>query len=307
MAQKPGLIVICGATATGKSAFALELAQQLDTVILSADSRQVYRGFDIGTAKPTIAEQQHIPHYLIDICDPRDTLTLGDYQTQAQHLIAQLHAQGKTPLLVGGTGLYLKSIVRGLQMPRVPPQPELRQQLTHLGQVHCYALLRQVDPAAIDRIHPNDAVRTLRALEVFYTTGQPLSAQQGEQPPTYPILQIGLTWERSILHTRIAQRTQAMIEAGFVTEVAQLGASYGWDLPLLGTLGYAEIGRYLRGEIPLAEAISLTVQHTRQFAKRQETWFRAVPDLKWIDLDRSQTPAATHALIQQIIQDFYTA
>ncbi|MGA1263440.1 MAG: tRNA (adenosine(37)-N6)-dimethylallyltransferase MiaA [Prochlorothrix sp.] len=307
MAQKPGLIVICGATATGKSAFALELAQQLDTVILSADSRQVYRGFDIGTAKPTIAEQQHIPHYLIDICDPRDTLTLGDYQTQAQHLIAQLHAQGKTPLLVGGTGLYLKSIVRGLQMPRVPPQPELRQQLTHLGQVHCYALLRQVDPAAIDRIHPNDAVRTLRALEVFYTTGQPLSAQQGEQPPTYPILQIGLTWERSILHTRIAQRTQAMIEAGFITEVAQLGASYGWDLPLLGTLGYAEIGRYLRGEIPLAEAMTLTVQHTRQFAKRQETWFRAVPDLKWINLDRSQTPAATHALIQQIIQDFYTA
>ncbi|MEB3273916.1 MAG: tRNA (adenosine(37)-N6)-dimethylallyltransferase MiaA [Prochlorothrix sp.] len=300
MSQQPGLIVICGATATGKSALALELAQQFNTVILTADSRQVYRGFDIGTAKPTIAEQQQVPHHLLDLCDPRETFTLGDYQAQAQTLIARYHAQGKTPLLVGGTGLYIKSITRGLQMPRVPPQPQLRQQLSDLGQGHCYALLAQVDPISTQRIHANDAVRTLRALEVYYTTGQPLSQQQGEQPPTYPILQIGLTWDRSTLHHRIAQRTQQMVKIGFVEEVVALGKCYGWELPLLQTLGYGELGRYIRGEIAFSEAITLTVQHTRQFAKRQETWFRSVDDLEWISLENGN---ARHCIATKI-QDF---
>ncbi|HEY9806912.1 MAG TPA: tRNA (adenosine(37)-N6)-dimethylallyltransferase MiaA, partial [Candidatus Obscuribacterales bacterium] len=207
--QVPNLVVICGPTASGKSGLAIALAQRLAAAaILSADSRQVYRDFNIGTAKPTIAEQQQIPHYLIDICDPTETLTLADYQEQAQDFIAKFHSfhptlrerQSRTsllppPFLVGGTGLYIRSVVQGLIIPRVPPQPELRSQLQALGQSQIYSFLQQVDPASAARIHANDQVRTLRALEVFYTTGRPISAQQGENPPKYPILQIGLDAE----------------------------------------------------------------------------------------------------------------
>jgi tRNA dimethylallyltransferase len=230
------LVVICGATATGKSGLALALAQRLDGVILSADSRQVYREFDIGTAKPTIAEQQQVPHYLIDICDPKETLTVADYQHQAQAIIAKFHHQSVLPLLVGGTGLYLRSIVRGLKIPRVPPQMGLRSQLASLGQLQCYGFLKQVDPIAAQKISPNDQVRTLRALEVFYTTGQPISRQQGENPPGYPILQIGLDCgDLDRLTVRIQRRTEQMIAAGFVAEVAMLCERYGADLPLLNT------------------------------------------------------------------------
>jgi len=283
----PSLVVICGPTASGKSGLAIALGQRLgEAAILSADSRQVYREFDIGTAKPTWAEQQQLPHYLIDIYSPTETLTLADYQQQAQTLIAQFHhAPDTLPLLVGGTGLYIRSVVQGLIIPRVPPQPDLRSQLQALGQKQLYAFLQQVDPASALRIHANDQVRTLRALEVFYTTGRPISAQQGENPPDYPILQIGLDCEGDRLTRRIEQRTNQMIAAGFVDEVAALCYKYGPDLPLLNTLGYQEIKQYLAGEITLTEARDLTVLHTRQFAKRQRTWFHADPTIEWFDSD----------------------
>ncbi|MCL1467877.1 tRNA (adenosine(37)-N6)-dimethylallyltransferase MiaA [Argonema galeatum] len=286
------LIAICGATATGKSGLALELAQRLGSVILSADSRQVYRQFDIGTAKPCAAEQQLVPHYLIDICDPTETLTVADYQQQAQTSIASppLPQSLASPLLlVGGTGLYVRSIVRGMKIPRVAPQQELRSQLESLGQTYgqtqLYAFLQQVDPAAAQKIHPNDPVRTLRALEVFYVTGKPISEQQGENPPDYPILQIGLDCDSSHLKRRIEQRTEMMIADGLVTEVEILCQKYGSDLPLLDTLGYAEMKQYLAGEISLAEAKDLTVLHTRQFAKRQRTWFRKYSEIEWFDVE----------------------
>ncbi|HEY9859638.1 MAG TPA: tRNA (adenosine(37)-N6)-dimethylallyltransferase MiaA [Candidatus Obscuribacterales bacterium] len=282
----PGLIVICGPTASGKSGLAIALAQRLaSAAILSADSRQVYREFDIGTAKPTIAEQQQIPHYLIDICDPTETLTLADYQEQTQALIDEFHRGESHPFLVGGTGLYIRSVVQGLIIPRVPPQPELRSQLQALGQKQLYAFLQQVDSASAARIHANDQVRTLRALEVFYTTGRPISAQQGENPPDYPILQIGLDAGGDCLTRRIEQRTDQMIAAGFVDEVAALCNKYGPDLALLNTLGYQEIKQYLAGKISLPEARDLTVLHTRQFAKRQRTWFHADPTITWFDSD----------------------
>ena len=163
------LIVICGATATGKTALAIKIAERLKSIIISADSRQVYQEFDIGTAKPTPEELASIPHHLIDICDPTETLTLADYQEKAQQLIDSNLV--KFPLLVGGTGLYIKSIVKGLKIPRVAPQQTLRLQLQSLGQQQCYQILQQVDPIANQKIHPNDQVRTLRALEVFYVTG----------------------------------------------------------------------------------------------------------------------------------------
>lgn len=285
----PILIVVCGPTATGKSGLAIALAQRLAGVILSADSRQVYRDFDIGTAKPTPAELQQIPHHLIDICQPTDTFTVAEFQQQAQALIAQCHCRGAIPLLVGGTGLYIKSVTHGMMIPRVPPQPVLRSQLQALGQFQCYGWLQQVDPIAAAKIHPRDQVRTLRSLEVFYTTGQPISQQQGEHPPTYPILYIGLDCsqdgESDRLTTRIAQRTTQMMQQGLIEEVARLCQQYGEDLPLLNTLGYQEVRQYLNGTLSLAEAEALTVLHTRQFAKRQRTWFRGNSKITWFDSD----------------------
>jgi len=279
------LITICGATATGKSGVALVLADRLRSAILSADSRQVYREFDIGTAKPTKVDRTSVPHHLIDICAPTETLTLAQYQQQAQTLIADVDLAGSPPLLlVGGTGLYLKSIVKGLKIPRVAPMPELRSQLAELGQSQCYAMLQQVDRSAADKIHLNDSVRTLRALEVFYVTGRSISEQQGENPPDYPILQIGLDCDIDVLGDRIKHRTEQMLESGWLAEVEYLCKKYGCELPLLNTLGYQEMKQYLAGDIKLEEAKNLTVLHTRQFAKRQRTWFRAYPEIEWFDV-----------------------
>ncbi|NEP60843.1 MAG: tRNA (adenosine(37)-N6)-dimethylallyltransferase MiaA [Symploca sp. SIO2G7] len=280
-------MIVVGPTAAGKSELALRLAQRLSGVILGADSRQVYREFDIGTAKPSLAEQQLVPHYLINICEPTETLTVADYQQEAQRIIKQLHqGQGQVPLLVGGTGLYVDAIAKGLIIPRVAPQPDLRQQLATLGQSQCYAFLRQVDPTAAQRIHPNDAVRTLRALEVYYATGRPISAQQGENPPTYPLIYVGLDCGET-LRLRIAKRTHSMIRAGLVNEVERLINRYGMDLPLLNTLGYGEIKRYLAGDGTLENAIALIIRHTQQFAKRQRTWFRKNGEIEWFDSNDS--------------------
>jgi tRNA dimethylallyltransferase len=301
------LIVIGGATATGKSGLAVAIAQVLGSEIISADSRQVYKEFDIGTAKPSPEELRAVPHHLIDCWEPSNVLTLADYQQQAQSIIQRLQAQSITPLLVGGTGLYIKSIVNGLRIPRVPPDASLRSQLQTLGQSQCYAMLAQVDAIAANRIHPNDQTRTIRALEVFYTTGIPISEQQGECPPPYPILQIGLDClgmdigcDR--LTQRIEHRTAQMIERGLVEEVERLCQRYGTGLPLLNTLGYQEVRDYLAGRCSLREAERLTVLHTRQFAKRQRTWFRADDRMEWFDSDDPQLCDRVIARIQAFIQ-----
>jgi tRNA dimethylallyltransferase len=278
------LIVICGATATGKSGLAISIAQRLNTEILSADSRQIYQDFDIATATVSQAEQALVPHHFVSTANPLQTVTVAEYQMVAQEVISKLQQQGKIPLLVGGTGLYIKSVVRGMKMPRVAATEELRSQLTHLGQTQCYQMLQQVDPQAASKIYANDPRRTIRALEVYYVTGRSISSQQGEYPPSYPILQIGLDCENlDILAHRIEQRAYQMIELGWEDEVKYLGAKYGWDLPLLKTLGYAQMRQYLAGEISLAAAIDLTTLLTRQFAKRQRTWFKAIPEIEWFD------------------------
>ncbi|MCY7384055.1 MAG: tRNA (adenosine(37)-N6)-dimethylallyltransferase MiaA [Microcoleus sp. CAN_BIN18] len=300
------LITICGATATGKSGVALALASRLKSAILSADSRQVYREFDIGTAKPTKADRTSVPHHLIDICDPTDTLTLAEYQQQAQKIIADVDFPLSGPLLlVGGTGLYLKSIVKGLKIPMVGPIPELRSQLADLGQSQCYAILQQVDPLSTQKIHLNDSFRTLRALEVFYVTGRSISEQQGENPPDYPILQIGLDCDIDVLGDRIKQRTEQMLERGWLAEVEYLCKKYGCDLPLLNTLGYQEIKQYLAGDITLSQAKELTILHTRQFAKRQRTWFRAYPEIEWFDVSAPDLLERVWLRVEEFVnQDF---
>lgn len=282
----PGLLVIGGATATGKSSLAMALAQRLQSVILSADSRQVYREFDIGTAKPSQFDRSQVCHGLIDICDPIHTLTLAEYQRAAQQQIHRCHRQlQQFPLLVGGTGLYIDAIVKGLKIPPVAPQPTLRRQLATLGQTQCHQILADVDPVSARRIHPHDAVRTLRSLEVFYVTGQPISALQGETPPPYPILYIGLDSPPDRLRQRIERRTRSMVAAGLVEEVQRLITRYGPDLPLLQTLGYAEFMAYCQGQSTLEEAITETINHTCQFAKRQRTWFRHRAEAIWFDAE----------------------
>jgi tRNA dimethylallyltransferase len=278
------LIVICGATATGKSGLAISIAQRLNSEILSADSRQIYRDFDIATATVSNDQLALVPHHFVSTSDPNCTVTVAGYQAEAQQLIHSLQQQDKIPLLVGGTGLYIKSVVKGLKMPRVAANQELRSQLTHLGQVQCYQILQQVDPQAASKIYANDPRRTIRALEVYYVSGRTISSQQGEYPPNYPILQIGLDCENlDILAKRIEQRAHQMIELGWEDEVRYLGSKYGWDLPLLKTLGYDQMRQYLEGEISLTEAIDLTTIATRQFAKRQRTWFKAIPGIEWFD------------------------
>jgi tRNA dimethylallyltransferase len=293
------LIVICGATATGKSGLALSLARRLNTIILSADSRQVYREFDIGTAKPNVIEQKSVPHYLIDICEPTQIMTLADYQEQAQALIASLEVE--TILLVGGTGLYIRSIVQGMKIPRVAPQPDLRSQLESLGQYQLYQILQQVDAIAAKKIHANDLVRTLRALEVYYATGIPISEQQGENPPDYPILQICLDCDAEHLDVRIRKRTEQMIADGLVSEVEYLCQKYGADLSLLNTLGYQEVKQYLAGELSLEEAKELIILHTRQFAKRQRTWFRQSHNLEYVDMDNPDLLETVWQRINQFV------
>ncbi len=278
------LIVICGATATGKSGLAISIAQRLNSEILSADSRQIYRDFDIATATVSKAELALVPHHFVSTSDPNHTVTVAQYQAEAQPLIDRLQQQDRIPLLVGGTGLYIKSVVKGMKMPRVAADEDLRSQLTNLGQVQCYQILQQVDPQAAQKIYANDPRRTIRALEVYYVTGRTISSQQGEYPPSYPILQIGLDCEHlDILAHRIEHRTQQMIELGWEDEVKYLGGKYGWDLPLLKTLGYAQMCQYLQGEISLAAAIDRTIVSTRQFAKRQRTWFKAISEIEWFD------------------------
>jgi tRNA dimethylallyltransferase len=325
----PGIITIVGPTASGKSSLAVALAQYLESVILGADSRQIYKHFTIGTAKPSVDDRLSVPHELIDICEPTDNFTVSEFQAQACDRIHHWHAQQVIPLLVGGTGLYIKSIVRGLKIPKVPSQPQLRLQLTHLDRRYRWQLLAQVDPQSANAIHPNDDIRTTRALEVFYTTGQAISKLQGESPPPYPILQIGIDCLDSIstaknvemqqqlpnhkvaktaktpsddrLFRRIQQRTSSMFTAGFVEEVSSLVQTYGQELPLFQTLGYREVLDALQGKSTIAEAEQLTALHTRQFAKRQRTWFRADPTICWLDADDPNLLDHAKTLVDQFL------
>ena len=270
--NQPLVIVLLGPTASGKTDLAIALARALDLAVLNVDSRQLYRQMDVGTAKPTAAQRAQARHELLDLRDPDQPLNLQEFRAIAE---AQLNAElARKPLalLAGGSGLYLQAITQGMNPPAVPPQPQLRAQLAALGQPLCHQLLRQGDPVAAGRIAAADAVRTQRALEVLYATGRPLSEQQGATPPPWRLLELGLN--PANLEARIAERTRALYGQGLVAETEALIGRYGPELPLLDTIGYGEVKQQLAGELSETEAIALCEQRTRQFAKRQRTWFR---------------------------------
>jgi len=289
--RRPVTIALMGPTASGKTDLALELAETLDLAVLSVDSRQLYRGMDVGTAKPTAAQRRRVRHELLDLRDPDEPINLQSFTALAQAAIAAEHRRRGVALLVGGSGLYLEALLRGLAPPPVPPQPVLRAQLEDLGQPLCHGLLRQGDPEAAARIAPADAVRTQRALEVLYATGRPLSSQRCQQPPPWRVLELGL--QPTDLAERIRRRTVRMYDEGLVEETAGLLARFGADCPLLRTMGYDEARRMLAGELDRAEAIALTERRTRQYAKRQRTWFRRRHSPVWLGMPPEQSPEQT--------------
>ncbi|MBI4671237.1 MAG: tRNA (adenosine(37)-N6)-dimethylallyltransferase MiaA [Chloroflexi bacterium] len=280
------LLVLLGPTAVGKTEIALKLAQEFNGEIVSADSRLIYRGMDTATAKPTRAEQARVPHHLIDVVAPDEELTLAEYQARAYAAIDDIFARGKLPLLVGGTGLYVRAVVEGYNIPRVPPNPARRAELERLPAPELYARLQTLDAAAAQTTLPNNARRIIRALEVIEATGEPLSAQQTRHPPPYPIYQIGLQLPRPLLYARVDARIDKMIEQGLVDEVRGLVArGYAFTLPSMTGLGYREIGAYLRGEIDLEQAIRLLKSNTRKFIRHQANWFRpSDARIQWFDL-----------------------
>ena len=279
--SQPLVITLLGPTASGKTALSLEIAEQLGLPVINVDSRQLYRGMDLGTAKPTAAQQARVPHHLLDLRNPDQPITLQEFQAEAMPCIDAVLQQHGKALLVGGSGLYLKALTQGLQPPAVPPQPQLREQLTSLGQGICHPLLQAADPVAAARIAPADAVRTQRALEVLYASGRPMSAQATAAPPPWRVLELGLN--PTNLRQRIQQRTEQLYRDGLVEETRRLAEQYGSELPLLQTIGYGEALQVIASAMNQAEAIRVTAQRTRQFAKRQRTWFRRQHNPNWLE------------------------
>jgi tRNA dimethylallyltransferase len=295
---------IVGSTAVGKSSLAIQIAERLGAEIVNADSRQVYRGMDIGTAKPGADELRRVRHHLIDIRDPGRPLDVAEFMALARDAIAEIAARGQRVLVVGGSGLYLRAIRDGI-FAGPSASAEIRARLNALASAHgvgeLFARLKEVDPDAAVSIKPNDLKRIVRALEVYDQTGVPISQFQrrhhfAERP--FDTLAVGFTLPRPVLYTTIEQRFDAMIEQGLIAEVQRLMAN-GYELPL-STIGYREIAGFVRGEITLTEAIARAKRASRQFAKRQLTWFRADPEIVWLDAAHGADEA------MKLFGDFFT-
>ena len=301
--MKPNVLVICGPTASGKSELALRLAEKLDGEIINADSMQVYRGMDIGTAKPSTEERARIPHHLIDIVSPDQPFSAADFATAADTAIRDVCSRGKRPIVVGGTGLYIRALLQGL-VDSPGNGGEIRQALRteaqERGNDAMLEELRQVDPELAGRMHPNNLVRVIRALEVFRTTGIPLSRYQQEHAfsdQRYHSLQIGICVERPLLYSRIDQRVNLMLTQGLLQEVqGLLSAGYDPETKALRAIGYKEMTAHLAGEYDLDEATRLIKRNTRHYAKRQLTWFKADRDILWLEYPEKFDTIFQHAI-----------
>lgn len=289
------VIVIAGPTAVGKTDCAIWLAKHLKTEIISADSMQVYRYMDIGTAKPSADEQAQVHHHLIDLVTPEIDFSVADYQRLFEQTVIRFEGDRKIPLIVGGTGLYIRACLGGFALEQIAKSdPKLRDDLknraAHYGNDVLHAELLKVDPEAASRIHPNDTVRVIRALEVYYSTGSPLSQIQGKRPSRYRPIYLFFDREREELYSRIDERVDHMVGQGLITEVERLlEQGYGPDLKPMQSLGYKQICDHLFGKIALMEAITLIKQKTRNYAKRQLTWFKREPIDKVIRLSGDGT------------------
>ncbi len=283
------LVAIVGPTAVGKTDLAMNLAQAFNGEVVSADSRQVYRYVDIGTAKPSPEERALVPHHLVDIVDPDEDFSLAMYQEAAYRALEDIERRGKSAFLVGGSGLYVQAVTAGFRIPEVGPHPELRRMLEEKaasgGGMALYAELQRFDPEAAGRIDPRNVRRVVRALEVCHATGLPFSKLRRREP-RFRSLMVGLTTSREELYSRIDDRVDTMIERGLVQEVqALIERGYSPDLPSLSGLGYRRIAQYLQGEVALDEAVQRIKHETHRFARHQYAWFRLSDEsIHWFDV-----------------------
>ncbi len=288
--SKIPLVVILGPTAVGKTEIALELAEQFEGEIVSADSRLFYRGMDIGTAKPTAVERARVPHHLIDVANPDKPWSLALFQMEANRLIQKILARHHLPFLVGGTGQFVRAIIEGWKVPPAQPNPRLRAILNHwadkVGASELHMKLSRLDPEAAHSIDPSNVRRTVRALEVILTTGKRFSEQRTSGHCLYQPLLLGLNRPRTELYQRIDDRIMTMLAAGFIDEVQRLlDAGYSPELPTLSAIGYGEIVAYLQGRISLDEAIAQMKRRTREFVRRQANWFKQNdPEIHWFQV-----------------------
>ena len=300
------LVAIVGPTAVGKTALSLRLAVECRGEIVNADSRQVYRGMDIGTGKPTPEEQAQAPHHLLDIVDPDDEFHVALYLELATQAIDDIHRRGGVPFLVGGTGHYVWALLEGLKVPQVPPDPTLRASLEEVsreqgGRERLLKELAALDPVAAARVDPKNIRRVIRAIEVSRATGRPFSQVGTKEPPPYRTLVLGLTMPRDALYRRIDTRVDAMVAAGWPDEVrALLAKGYGPHLPSFSSLGYREMAAFVRGEEGLPEAVARIKTQTHAFARRQYTWFKSAdPRIQWLDISATATNDA-----REIVREF---
>ena len=306
MTNKEKLIVILGPTAVGKTDLSIELAKELQTEIISGDSMLFYRGFDIGSAKPALAERQGIVHHLVDNLEPWENFNVTDFVREAKRLIRELNAQGKIPIIAGGTGLYIKALLEGYEFNETADHSDYRQQLTALaeekGRDYIHGLLQKADPEAAERIHANNLRRVIRALEVAHFGGEQISRQKeyGEGDLCYDTYVIGLNRERQGLYQRINQRVELMFAAGLEDEVRNLLAGgVTREMQAMQGIGYKETAAYMEGEMSREEAVDLIQKSTRHFAKRQLTWFRKMPYIHWYMADELDS----ERLLQSVSQD----
>jgi tRNA dimethylallyltransferase len=290
---KPKVIVICGATGIGKTSVGIELAEKLGGEIVSADSMQIYRYMDIGTAKPTPAELARAAHHMIDIVNPDDDYDADQFSKQARERIAEIVGRGRIPLVVGGTGLYVKALLHGLfQAKPVDPQirNRLKQEAEENGSGFLYQRLKEMDPDTAGRLHPNDTYRILRALETIESSGTSISElhqEHGFEDDPYRVLKVGLQMDRRKLYARIDQRVELMIAAGLVEEVKKLmEMGYAAELKSMQSIGYRHVVEFLSAKLPWDECVRTLKRDTRRFAKRQFTWFGADPLIQWYEPDR---------------------
>jgi len=295
--NRPRAVILVGPTGVGKSGLAIELVEAFGGEVVSADSMQVYRYMDIGTAKPTISERERVPHHLVDVVAPDEPFHASLYRTLGRKAIDQLHRNGKPIWVVGGTGLYIKALTQGIfKSPEIDPAVRLRlkKEAEKRGGDNLYQRLKEVDPRTASQLHPNDLFRTIRALEVFESTGIPISFYReqhrfGERP--YHTLKLGLEMDRDSLYRRIDQRVDEMIEKGFLREVERLiEMGYAPELKPMQSLGYKEMMEFLMKRIHWDEAVRQIKRNTRRYAKRQWTWFKADPEIHWhnVSMDRQK-------------------
>ena len=301
------IIVILGPTAVGKTELSIRLAEKFKGEIVSADSRLLYRGMDIGTAKPSQTDRERVPHHLIDVSPPSESWSVARFVHEAGGIIDQIQRRKNLPFLVGGSGQYITALLEGWSPPPQPKNRQLRAQFEKVGREQGRAILHQqlaqVDPVSAERIQATNQRRVIRALEIYHSTGIPASQQRNNKPPDYRILRIGLRLERKVLYTRIDRRIDQMMANGFEDEVrALVNQGFDLELPAMSAIGYKQIGMAISGKISFEEAIKQIQKLTRQFVRRQDNWFKETdPEIHWFDV-RGELVAATSVLIREFLE-----